>query len=77
MLIKIQIEIDNEEIALGDRKNMVFCGSLVTYGRALVIVTTTGMKTEIGKIATLMEETQEKKTPLQISLDDFSKKLLL
>ena len=54
---------------------MVFSGSLVTYGRALVLVTSTGMKTEIGKIATLMEETQEKKTPLQVSLDDFSKKL--
>lgn len=67
--------IDKEEIALGDQKNMVFSGSLVTYGRALVIVTNTGMKTEIGKIATLMEETQEKKTPLQVSLDDFSKKL--
>ena len=67
--------IDKEEIALGDQKNMVFSGSLVTYGRALVIVTATGMKTEIGKIATLMDETQNKKTPLQVSLDDFSKKL--
>ena len=56
---------------------MVFSGSLVTYGRALVVVTNTGMKTEIGKIATLMEETQEKKTPLQVSLDDFSKKLAI
>ncbi|MBM6860005.1 cation-translocating P-type ATPase [Clostridium saudiense] len=67
--------IDKEEVALGDQKNMVFSGSLVTYGRALVLVTSTGMKTEIGKIATLMEDTQEKKTPLQVSLDDFSKKL--
>ena len=67
--------IENEEVALGDQKNMVFSGSLVTYGRALVVVTATGMKTEIGKIATLMEETQEKATPLQVSLDDFSKKL--
>lgn len=67
--------IDKDEVALGDQKNMVFSGSLVTYGRALVLVTSTGMKTEIGKIATLMEETQEKKTPLQVSLDDFSKKL--
>ncbi|MGG7059293.1 cation-translocating P-type ATPase [Clostridium tertium] len=67
--------IENEEIALGDQKNMVFSGSLVTYGRALVVVTATGMDTEIGKIAHLMEETQEKQTPLQASLDDFSKKL--
>lgn len=70
-------EIKEEEIALGDQKNMVFSGSLVTYGRALVIITGTGMNTEIGKIAHLMEETQEKQTPLQISLDDFSKKLAI
>ncbi len=69
--------IEEEDIALGDQKNMVFSGSLVTYGRALVIVTGTGMNTEIGKIANLMEETQEKETPLQISLDDFSKKLAI
>ncbi|MEG2868844.1 MAG: cation-translocating P-type ATPase [Terrisporobacter sp.] len=69
--------IEKDEIALGDQKNMVFSGSLVTYGRALVIVTATGMSTEIGKIATLMEQTQEKKTPLQVNLDDFSKKLAM
>ncbi len=63
------------EVALGDRYNMVFSGSLVTYGRANVLVTATGMNTEMGKIATLMNETKDKKTPLQISLDDFSKKL--
>lgn len=72
---KIVETIEKEEIALGDQKNMVFSGSLVTYGRALVVVTGTGMNTEIGKIAHLMEETQEKQTPLQVSLDDFSKKL--
>ena len=65
--------IESEEVALGDQKNMVFSGSLVTYGRALVVITSTGMNTEIGKIANLMEETQEKATPLQVSLDDFSK----
>lgn len=69
--------IEKEEIALGDQKNMVFSGSLVTYGRALVVVTATGMNTGIGKIAHLMEETQEKQTPLQASLDDFSKKLAI
>lgn len=69
--------IEEEDIALGDQKNMVFSGSLVTYGRALVVVTGTGMNTEIGKIANLMEETQEKQTPLQVSLDDFSKKLAI
>lgn len=65
------------EAALGDRINMVFSGSLVTYGRADVIVTGTGMNTEMGKIATLMNATQDKKTPLQVSLDDFSKKLAI
>jgi len=65
------------EVALGDRVNMVFSGSLVTYGRASVIVTGTGMNTEMGKIATLMNNTKNKKTPLQVSLDDFSKKLAI
>ena len=70
-------KLESSNIALGDQKNMVFSGSLVTYGRALVLVTNTGMKTEIGKIATLIDETQKKKTPLQVSLDDFSKKLAI
>ena len=64
-----------EQVPLGDRKNMVFSGSLVTYGRATVLVTGTGMQTEIGHIASLMNETQQRRTPLQRSLDDFSKKL--
>lgn len=68
-------EVIEKEVALGDRSNMVFSGSLVTYGRANVLVTATGMQTEMGKIATLMNATQNKKTPLQVSLDDFSKKL--
>ncbi len=67
--------IEKEELALGDRLNMVFSGSLISYGRAVVLVTATGMETEIGKIANLMESAQEKATPLQRSLDDFSKKL--
>lgn len=67
--------IDREQVALGDQKNMVFSGSLVTYGRATVAVTATGMNTELGKIAALMNQTQQRKTPLQKSLDDFSGKL--
>lgn len=66
-----------EEVPLADRTNMVFSGSLVTYGRAVVVVTSTGMDTEIGKIASLMNETKEKRTPLQISLDKFSSKLAI
>lgn len=64
-----------EECALADRTNMVYSGSLVTYGRATVVVTGTGMETEIGKIAGMLNAAQEKKTPLQKSLDDFGKKL--
>ena len=66
-----------KEAALGDRHNMIFSGSLVTYGRASALVTATGMNTEMGKIAALMNDTEEKKTPLQVSLDDFSKKLAM
>lgn len=65
------------EVPLGDRRNMVYSGSLVTYGRALVAVTGTGMNTEIGKIASLMNAAKEKKTPLQKSLDAFSSKLAI
>lgn len=72
---KFQDTINKDEVALGDQKNMVFSSSLVTYGRATVLVTKTGMNTELGKIASLMEETQQKATPLQVSLDEFSKKL--
>ncbi len=64
--------IEHEKVALGDQKNMVFSGSLVTYGRATVAVTATGMDTELGKIASLMNQTQQRKTPLQESLDKFS-----
>ncbi|WP_425331129.1 cation-translocating P-type ATPase [Clostridium aminobutyricum] len=58
-----------------DQVNMVFSGTQVTYGRAVVVVTKTGMNTELGKIAQLMNETKDRKTPLQISLDAFGKKL--
>ncbi|MFS0781601.1 cation-translocating P-type ATPase [Bacillus sp. 1P06AnD] len=64
-----------EEIPLGDRKNMVFSGSLVSYGRATMVVTEIGQKTEIGKIASLLDKAQEKQTPLQKKLETFSKKL--
>lgn len=71
---KADVDFDHE-IPLGDRLNMVYSSSLVTYGRANVLVTSTGMNTEIGKIASLMNETKERRTPLQVSLDKFSSKL--
>ena len=55
--------IDADQVALGDQKNMVFSGSLVTYGRATVLVTGTGMDTELGKIAALMNQTQQRRPP--------------
>ena len=71
---KVSSVID-DECPLADRVNMVYSGSLVSYGRAKVLVTETGMNTQMGHIAALMNNTKEKKTPLQRSLDDFGKKL--
>ena len=67
----------HDDCALADRANMVYSSGLVTYGRAVVLVTATGMDTEIGKIAALMNATKEKKTPLQISLDQFGSRLAM
>ena len=74
---KNSLPIEGDNVAIGDRENMVFSGSLVIYGRAYAVVTATGMATEIGRIASLMNETKERKTPLQESLDAFSAKLAI
>ncbi|MBC6002685.1 MAG: cation-translocating P-type ATPase [Paeniclostridium sordellii] len=68
-------DVINEEVALGDQKNLVFSGSMVVYGRAVYVVTKTAMDTEMGKIANLLENAESKQTPLQVKLDEFSKKL--
>lgn len=73
---KQETVLDGEK-TLGDRVNMLYSGSFATYGRAKMVVTSVGMETEIGKIASLLKSTQEKKTPLQESLDNFGKKLSL
>ena len=67
----------HSDCALADRANMVYSSGLVTYGRAVVLVTATGMDTEIGKIAALMNATKEKKTPLQVILDQFGSRLAM
>ncbi len=74
-VMKTADTISASDVPIGDRKNMVFTGSHVTYGRAVVAVTHTGMSTELGKIASLMDAAENKLTPLQVSLDKFGKKL--
>ena len=75
----LSVEKSLEEVpegaALGDQTNRVFSGSFSTYGRGTFEVTAIGMETEVGKIAKLSKTTSEKRTPLQINLDDFGKKL--
>ena len=64
---------ENGDVALGDRKNMVFMGSTVVYGRGKAVITATGMDTEMGKIANALAQAEEGKTPLQIKLAGLSK----
>lgn len=67
--------IAQAEAALGDRKNMAYASSMVTYGRATGLVIATGMNTEVGKIAQLLTSTEKEQTPLQIKLDELGKVL--
>ncbi|MEG0215526.1 MAG: HAD-IC family P-type ATPase, partial [Hungatella sp.] len=74
---KKETQIFHASTVLADRSNMIFSGSLVTAGRVVAVVTETGMQTEIGKIAALMNQTESVGTPLQVSLDQFSGRLAL
>ena len=69
------VDVIEGEVPLGDRKNMVYSGSFVAYGRGSFLVTDIGMNTEVGKIATLLKSASDKKTPLQVNLDNFGKRL--
>ncbi|MBP6440031.1 MAG: cation-translocating P-type ATPase [Caldilineaceae bacterium] len=71
---KVVAEIEGEA-GLGDRTNMIFSGTIATFGRGRAIVTGTGMATEMGKIAGLMQATPEEKTPLSLEIDDVGRKL--
>ena len=66
---------ENGEVSLGDRKNMVYMGSIVTYGRGHAVVTATGMDTEMGAIADALSSAKDEETPLQIKLNELSRKL--
>lgn len=70
---KISDVINLDHISLGDQKNMLFSSTFTTYGRGVAVVTSTGMKTEIGKIANMLNETQVELTPLQVKLNQIGK----
>ena len=72
-VIKFTEKIEQEDVPLGDRKNMAFCSTVVTYGRGLMVVTSVGMENEVGKIAGMLMSSGKETTPLQNKLAQISK----
>ncbi len=73
--VEKSVEPITQEVPLGDRHTMGYSGSFVTYGRGTMLVTDIGAHTEVGKIATMIQNAEERKTPLQRTLDQFGKRL--
>ncbi|HRJ55330.1 MAG TPA: cation-translocating P-type ATPase [Anaerolineales bacterium] len=74
---KHTVALSNEDLPLGDRRNMAYMGTVITQGRGLALVVATGMNTELGKIADMIQRVKEEQTPLQRRLDSLGKKLAL
>ena len=72
---KVDMTLKDENAQVGDRKNMVFMGTIVTYGRAEAIVVETGMQSELGKIAEMIQSIDQEQTPLQRRIDQLGKSL--
>lgn len=70
-------ELPDDDLALADRKNMIYRGTVVTYGRGEAVVTGTGMQTELGKIATMLQDVEDEQTPLQLRLAKLGRSLVM
>lgn len=74
---KVSETLSADNLALADRRNMVYMGTTVTYGRGAAVITETGMKTELGRIATMIQSVEREQTPLQQRLDEFGRWLAI